>query len=33
LGVDHYFVKPFHVHSIKDAIAKGLAQKLRSEPY
>ena len=30
LGVDDYFEKPFDVHSIKDAIAKGLAQRPRS---
>lgn len=27
LGVNGYFEKPFHVHSIKEAIAKGLAQE------
>jgi DNA-binding response OmpR family regulator len=27
LGVNDYFEKPFHIHSIKDAIARGIAQR------
>jgi len=27
MGVQDYFEKPFHIHSIKDAIARGVAQR------
>lgn len=29
LGVNDYFEKPFHIHSIRDAIARGIAQRAR----
>jgi len=31
LGVDDYFEKPFHIHSIKDAIARGMQRRALAE--